>query len=117
MIDKRRLSRIEEEFKRRFSSILLNKIRDPNIGFVTVTRIKISSDLKYAKIYLSFMGNSKEKEEGFKALLRAKSFIKKELSAGIKLKTLPELCFIKDESLDHVFKIETILKKISKNNS
>ena len=63
------------------------------------------------------LGDSKKRENGFKALIGAKKFIRRELSRSLKLKMIPELQFVKDESLDYVFKIETILEKISKNNS
>ena len=93
------------------------KLEDPNLGFITVTRVKMSTDLKYAKIYLSLMGDSEKRKKSFNALCKAKNFVRKELSGTLKMKVIPELQFIKDESLDYVFKIETILKKISKNTS
>jgi len=114
MASERRLAKVEGEIKRKFSGALY-KLENPHLGFVTVTRVKLTSDLKQAKIYVSFLGNSEERETSFKALCGAKGFLRKELSKSVKLKTVPEFLFMKDESLDHVFKIETILKNISKN--
>jgi len=116
MINERRQSRLEEEIKRKLSSIIF-MLENPKLGFVTITRVKLSSDLKYAKIHLSFMGDDEKRKVAFEALCGAGKFIRKELSGALKLKTIPELKFIRDDSLDYVFKIETILEKISKNNS
>lgn len=107
----RRTDRVEHLIKEEISLIFLHKIQDSEIGFVTITNVKMSPDLKIAKIYISVF----EKEKREKVLEKIKNkagFIRSELAHRISLKFTPELKFFIDDTLDYVEKIEGLIKKI-----
>lgn len=110
-----RVDKVEKLIKEEISNILLQKMIEPELGFITVTNVKVSADLKIAKIYLSVL----EKEKRVLALDRVNLKIKQirtELAHRIYLKFVPELKFFLDDTLDYVEKIEGLIEKIHKNN-
>lgn len=107
-----RIVRINEILKENISLIFQSEIKDPRIGFVTITSVETSCDLKQAVVYLSILGNKKEIDEAVKAIEHAKSHIRSELGKRIKLKFLPELVFKIDESIEHGIRIQELIKKI-----
>ncbi len=108
-----KLDRLSSIFSKEISKIINFDIKDSNITMVSVTDVKISSDLSYAKVYIS-MVISKNKNTTIQALNKAKGFIKSELSKRIKVRKIPDLEFIYDDSLDKGQKIEEILKRVNK---
>jgi ribosome-binding factor A len=113
----RRSQRVASQIKSEISWLIEHKLRDPSKGFITVTRVRLSPDLKTASIYYSVLGSDHERDSSEKALKRAKSFLKHELGNRINLRVVPELRFFYDDSLDYADKIETLLKKINKDES
>jgi ribosome-binding factor A len=113
----RRSQRVASQIKSEISWLIEHKLRDPSKGFVTVTRVRLSTDLKIASIYYSVLGTDKEREATEEALKRAKSFLKHELGNRIQLRVIPELRFFYDDSLDYSDKISTLLRKINKDAS
>ncbi|HEX9653410.1 MAG TPA: 30S ribosome-binding factor RbfA [bacterium] len=114
MSEFKRSQRVAEVLRHEISQIITQELKDPNIGITTITAIKLTDDLKLAKIYLSILGNQEVREKGMQALERAKTWIRAELGRRIDLKFVPELKFFYDETLDYAEKIETLLKKIHK---
>lgn len=108
-----KLDRLSSIFSKEISKIINFDIKDSNITMVSVTDVKISSDLSYAKVYIS-MVIIKNKNTTIQALNKAKGFIKSELSKRIKVRKIPDLEFIYDDSLDKGQKIEEILKRVNK---
>lgn len=108
-----RIERTNSELKKQLSIILSNGIRDPRVvGLITVLKVDCDPDLTLAKVYVSVMGaNGKEKEviEGLKS---AEGYIKACLKTKIKLRAMPELRFILDDSIDYGMKIAKILEEI-----
>jgi len=92
------------------SQILIKGLKDPRIGFVTITKVAVSDDLRMAKIYYSVFGKEKEKEESYRGLESAKGYIKRELGRRVRLKYMPEITFIFDESLEYGSHIEELLR-------
>ena len=109
-----RLGRIDEEFKKEISSIVSYDLKEPKItGLVSVTRVKVTPDLKYAKVWVSIL-NSKNTEETLEGLKKSAGFIRSELAKRINLRYTPELSFVIDDSLEYGAKIDSILKDIIK---
>jgi ribosome-binding factor A len=91
----------------------MNKVKDPRLGFVTVTGAKITEDLKIATVYISVL-KEEEKETTLEMLNAAKGFIRAELAKRIRMKFIPSLTFRIDESLEYGDRIERLLKEIKK---
>lgn len=108
-----KLERINNNILRELSYIFANDISDHNIKYVTVTAVKTSNDLSYAKVYITIL-NEEYKTETLKALKSAKGYIKKELAHRIELRQIPDLDFVYDDSIEHGNSIEKIIKEINK---
>ena len=109
-----RLNRINEELKREISNIINYEVTNSNVtGIVSVTSVKISPDLRYAKVFLSIL-NSRNTKQTLAALKSSSGFIRSRIAAKINLRVTPELVFELDESMQYGEKIETILKDIMK---
>lgn len=107
-----RLGRIDEEYKKEISNIINYKLKNPNVtGLISVTKVKVTNDLKYAKIYVSIL-NSKNVKNTLAGLKKSAGFVRSELAKKINLRNTPELIFILDESMEYGAKIDTILKEI-----
>ena len=109
-----RLERINEELKKEISHIINYELTNSNItGLISVTRAKITPDLKYAQIYVSIL-NAKNRNETMEALKRASGFIRMEIAKRINLRITPELIFVLDDSMEYGARIDSILKDIMK---
>ncbi|MBO8176573.1 30S ribosome-binding factor RbfA [Aeribacillus pallidus] len=109
-----RANRVAEQMKKELSDILGRKIKDPRIGFVTVTDVRLTGDLQQAKVYITVLGDDQQKENTLKGLAKAKGFIRSEIGQRIRLRKTPEIIFEFDESIDYGNRIETLLKEIQK---
>jgi len=110
-----RVSKIENFIKEEMSLIFLHKIQDPKIGLLTITNVKVSPDLKHSKIYVSIYDKEK-RESVLEKLNELKGFLRSELASKIHFRSVPELHFFIDDTLDYVEKMEGIFKKIHENN-
>ena len=109
-----RLGRIDEELKKEISSIITYDLKNPNItGMISVTKAKITPDLKYAKVYVSIL-NSKNDEKTMEALKKSAGFIRSQIAKRVNLRITPELVFEKDDSMEYGMKIDSILKDLNK---
>lgn len=107
-----RLNRINEELKKELSQIISYELKNPDAtGMISVTRVKITPDLKYAKVYVSIF-NSKNIKETMEGLKKSSGFIRTELAKRINLRNTPELIFEIDDSMEYGAKIDSILKEI-----
>ncbi len=106
-----RIERINETIKEVLSELLLSSIKDPRVGMVTITAVRVSSDLSSAKVHYSVMGDEIERADTEKGLRSAKNFMRTAVSKELKLRSAPELRFVYDDSLDKSFAIEEALKK------
>ena len=107
-----KIDRIASNMVKEISYILANEVKDNDIKFVTVTDVKLASDLSYAKVYVTVFDKEKTKDT-LKALESAKGFIRKKLSERIDIRHTPELSFVFDESIEYGNKIETIIEQIN----
>ncbi|QQZ07907.1 30S ribosome-binding factor RbfA [Heyndrickxia vini] len=108
-----RANRVGEQMKKELSEIIGRKIKDPRIGFVTVTDVQVTGDLQQATVYITVLGGDKQKEGTLLALEKAKGFIRSEVGHRIRLRKTPELSFAFDESIEYGNRIETIIKEIN----
>ena len=88
------------------------EIKDPGIGFITILEVRMTEDLKYAKVLYSVYGSEEEKAKTVEALGRAKGYIRHLLGTRIKLRYMPELTFVFDTEQEKLARIEEILKKV-----
>lgn len=109
-----RPGRVQEALRQEISRIVHDELKDPRLGFLTITRVDITKDLRYARIYFSVLGESKDKELALKGLNSAKGYIKSLISKSIKLRFMPEIEFKIDESLEHTKEIGDIIDKLKK---
>lgn len=107
-----RLEKIQEFIKQEVSTIILTELKDPRIGFVTVTRVEATGDLRHAKVYISLLGNEEQKAETWQGLTKALGFLRMEVGKRLKIRHSPELTLYLDESLDHSVHIQKLLQKI-----
>ena len=110
-----RLGRIDEELKKEISNIINYELNNPKItGMISVTRAKITPDLKYAKVYVSIL-NSKNTKDTLANLKKSSGFIRTEIAKRINLRITPELIFVLDDSMEYGPKNDQILKEIIPN--
>ncbi|BAC13556.1 30S ribosome-binding factor RbfA [Oceanobacillus iheyensis] len=109
-----RAHRIAEQMKKELGEILSRKIKDPRVGFVTVTDVEVTGDLQQAKVYISVLGDEKKKQDTLLGLSKAKGFIRSEIGNRIRLRKTPEITFEFDEALEQGNRIETILRDLNK---
>lgn|SRR5213079_2310807 len=107
-----RANRVGEQMKKELSDIIGRKIKDPRIGFVTVTDVQVTGDLQQAKVYISVLGDDEQKENTLKGLAKAKGFIRSEIGQRIRLRKTPEIIFEFDESINYGNRIETLINKL-----
>ena len=109
-----RPERVQEALRQEISRVVLKEIKDPRIGFLTITKVELTKDLRYAKVYFSVLGGSKEKTLALKGLNSAKGYIKGMVADRISLRLVPEISFKIDESIEHTEEIYDLLKRIKK---
>ena len=107
-----RLKRIEREIRRFVGEFISRGLKDPRIKGVSVTKVEVSRDLRWAWIYVSIYGASKP-DEVMSGLDRAKGYIRRELGKEMRLRVVPELIFKEDKSIDYSFRIDQILSKVA----
>ncbi|WP_126426462.1 30S ribosome-binding factor RbfA [Brevibacillus marinus] len=112
-MNKLRLNRVGEEIKKELSILLQREMKDPRIGFVTVTGVEVTSDLQQAKVYVSIFGSAEEQEASLEGLKKAKGYLRTEIGRRIKLRHTPDLVFKLDQSIDYGNKIDALLREIS----
>lgn len=109
-----RFERINEELKKEISHIISYELKNPSVtGLISVTKAKVTPDLKYAKIYVSIL-NSKNDEETLEGLKKSSGFIRSQIAKRINLRVTPELVFEKDDSMEYGAKIDSILRGLKK---
>ena len=109
-----RKERMNETVKEILSELLFNQVKDPRVGFVTITSVEVSRDYESAKVYYTVMGGDDEKEESRQGLISAGSFLRKTMSAQLKLRNAPELRFVYDDTLDRAIRVEETIRDMRK---
>ena len=107
-----RFNRVDEEIKKQVSMILMNDIKDPNLsGLISVTKAKVTPDLKYAKVYVSIL-NAKDVKKDLAILKKSAGLTRSMLAKRMNLRITPEIIFELDDSMEYGARIDSILKEI-----
>ena len=109
-----KIERIGSNLVKEISYILASEVKDNDIKFVTVTDVKVTNDLSFAKVYFTVLDDEK-RDSTLEALNSAKGFIRKELASRVDIRHIPELEFVFDKSIEYGKKIENIIDKIHEN--
>ena len=108
--------RLEGVIRKNISDIVQFSMKDPDVGFVTITDVNVSNDHSYAKVYVSFLGKEQRAQAGLTALRRAAGFIRSELSQRLDIRRTPELIFEIDRTMENGRHIDDIIAEIHKND-
>ena len=107
-----RRERVADEIQKRISELIRTEIKDPRVGFVTVTAVNVSPDTRAAHVFVSIMGTADEQRETLKTLKRASGFLRRELGRYLTTRNTPELWFDLDESLERGDRVLRLLRQV-----
>lgn len=107
-----RTDRVSDLIKDEISRLLLREVRDPRVGFVTITGASVSPDLKNVRVYVSVLGEPKARQESLKALNAASGYFRRSLFKNLRLRFAPSVLFELDDSLERGDRIERVLRQI-----
>jgi len=107
-----RATRVGELIRKEIANLLTKGVKDPRVGFVSVMRVRMSPDLRYANVYVSLFGDEKEQKSSLIALRNAAGWFRRELGKVLRLRYTPEVRFFQDETLDKVYDLEDVFKQI-----
>src|SRR6202034_859124 len=110
-MDSTRMRRVDEAMRAVLSDAISKDLKDPRVGFITVTGVKTSTDLRHARVFVSVLGDDAERAASLEALAAAHGFLQSRLAASIRLKHTPTLTFAYDESVDHGMRITHLLNE------
>jgi len=109
----RRIDRIEEQLRMELSEIIEREIHDPRVGLTTVTRVKVSPDLRHGRVFITVLGDDNERKKALEGLRSAASFVRRSLSKRLHhMRRIPELTFDYDESIEQGMRIDKLLDEI-----
>jgi ribosome-binding factor A len=106
--------RLASSIQRELGDIINRQVKDTKLGFVTITAVDVTNDKSIAKVYYTVLGSDIKADAANKAINRAKGFIRSELAKRIRVRSVPELRFKYDESIEYGNKIESIIKDLHK---
>jgi ribosome-binding factor A len=110
-MSKYRIERINETIKEVLSEIVLNDIKDPRLGLVTIVSVRVARDLATAKIHFSVLGNQEQRDMSMKILRGASGFMRHSIANAIDVQHAPDLRWVYDDSLDRAFRINEVLRQ------
>ncbi|AWE06718.1 30S ribosome-binding factor RbfA [Lysinibacillus sp. 2017] len=108
-----RSNRVAEQMKKEITDIIARKLKDPAVGFITVTEVAVTGDLQQATVYITSLGNERERKESLKALEKASGFMRSEIGSRIRLRRTPELLFEFDTAIEYGNKIDALLRGLN----
>lgn len=107
-----RPERLAEAIKKEISELLREELKDPRIGFVSITSVEVSKDLRYANVFVSVFGEPAQQKASIEALQKAHGFIRGELGRRIRLRYTPEITFKLDQSISHGSRIIALMEEV-----
>jgi ribosome-binding factor A len=108
-----RPDRVGDQIRAEVSQLIARELRDPGIGFITITKVQVSPDLQHARVYYTTLGDKAARKNTDRALERASPFMRRQLGQRLRLRRAPELEFIFDESIAHQDRIEQLLQELN----
>lgn len=109
----KRADRVSDLLKEEISQMLLKEVKDPHVGFITITGVDISKDLQVAKVFYTILGDEKQVSDSAQALSRVSPFIKRQLGKRLRMRYIPDIIFRYDHSLEYGARIDTILNQLN----
>lgn len=109
--DNSRSRRVGEQLKRELAGIIHDDLKDPRLGMVTVSAVRVSRDLGYAKVYITVLGEQSKKKESMEILHHAAGFLRRSLAQCLKLRAVPALQFVYDESLEKGMHLTNLIEQ------
>jgi ribosome-binding factor A len=113
----KRLDRVNHLVQMELSQLILHRIKDPRLGFVTITHVSVAPDLRSACVFYSSLGDDKARKETQIALEKSAGFLQREIGTTLEMRYTPKLKFMYDDSLDQGFEIDRVLRDIHKKDS
>jgi ribosome-binding factor A len=107
-----RPDRVADQLRAELADLLRREVHDPGIGFVTLTRVQVTPDLQFARVFYTALGNDATKKNSSRALQRAAGFLRRQIGSRLRLRRVPELTFVYDESIAGQDRIEQILSEL-----
>jgi len=111
-----RQDKVAEAIRQEVSVIIHDKLKDPRVGFVTITNVEINHDLRFAKIFFSVLGNEEAYKKTKQALDSSLGFVRKLIAQRLNLRFAPEIAFYEDRSSEYSVRIEEVLNQIKEHN-
>jgi ribosome-binding factor A len=112
-----RKDKVQDAIQKEVSNILQNELKDPRLGFVTITGVEVTGDLRYAKVFYSVLGKEEDYKKSKKALDSALGFIRRLVAEKIQLRFAPEIVFKEDKSSEYSCRIQEVLDEIKELNA
>ena len=107
-----RPSRVGEQIREDLTELLAREVHDPGVGFLTITRVQVTSDLQSARVYYTTLGDAQARKQSSRALERATPFLRRQLGRRLRLRRIPELHFFFDENIERLDRVERILQEL-----
>lgn len=112
-----RTDRIAGEMQKEIADIIRNSIKDPRLpSLISVTGVRVTKDLRYARVYVSVFGSEKEKSDAMAALKNASGFVRREIGQRVQLRYTPEITFLLDDSIEHGIHISKLIDETIKSD-
>ncbi len=106
-----RTRRVAELLQRELSALIRDRLKDPEVGMVTISDVEVSRDLAHARVYFTLLGGEAEREKTREALQRAAGFLRRELGRELHLRTIPQLRFIYDDTMDRGNRVSALIEQ------
>jgi ribosome-binding factor A len=103
---------VAEEMREQIAQLVARELKDPRIGFVTITRVEVTADLGHAKVYVSVLGDDKQKRETLVGLKQAAGFVRREVGRRMRMRVLPEVHFVYDKGVDATDRVARLLDEV-----
>jgi ribosome-binding factor A len=113
----KRTDRVGHLIQMELSQLILHRVKDPRMGFVTITHVNVTPDLRSAAVFYSALGDQKARKETQIALEKSSGFLQREIGTALQLRYTPKLKFLYDDSLDRGLEIDRVLRDIQKSES
>ena len=112
-----RRQRIAATIREVVSEVIQRRVKDPRIGFASIVNVDVNKDLSLAKVYVSVLGSSEDKDKTMEGFKSAQGLIRSEVSKALGIRYAPEISFILDEGIEHSMKVSKLLSEIKKDDS
>jgi ribosome-binding factor A len=109
-----RMRRVDEAIRQVIGGVVAAELKDPRVGFVTVTDVRTSADLSHARVYVSVLGDEQRREDSMDGLRSAHGYLQRRVAGELRLKRTPTLTFVYDNTTDRALRVDTLLEEIER---